>query len=194
MIIWAAGGLTRLLTWLNEKLKLPGYAAPAILSAIGLIFLVNAVFASSRQLVKEVDVTQEVTLFLKTMVTPDDIVIVSDYSDAQYFYYFNSYQIPEIAYRQIKNRPFNRAFVVVYPTYKSETLPKVLTQFGPDYGFPDKNAGKLLTTIGIANVYEIEPNAATMQKLFEPAPRRGGYTPFLGGPIPKVTPQGGSYA
>ena len=169
LIIWAAGGLTQLLAWLTQKSKLPSYAAPVILSAVMLIFLANAVFASSRQalqLTDGVDVEKEVTLYLKTMVTQDDIVIVSDYSDAQYFYYFNTYQIPEIAYRQIKNRPFNRAFVVVYPTYKSETLPKVLTQFGPDYGFPDKSAGKMLTSIGIAHVYEIVPNPAIMQKPF----------------------------
>jgi hypothetical protein len=168
LLIWAAAGFTGLLLWLTRTIRLPSQAVAVILSVLIIVFLTNAVTQASlkAQFYSDNLDVENITLYLKTMVTADDIVVVSENSDAQFLYYFDFYHVPEISIRKIKNRPFNHAFVVVYPAYKGETMQKVLSEHGPDYGFPDMSAGKLLASIGSAKVYEIDPNPATMQKLF----------------------------
>ena len=172
LIIWAAAGLSNGLSWIAQIIRFPKQVRTAILTGIVLIFLINATSEANQQAKTSPLNSDEinVTLYLKSMVTPEDIVIVPGHVDALYWYYFTYYHLPEISIRNIKNRPFNQAFVVVYPGYFDETFEKDLTANGPDYGFPDLNKKILLTQIGGAVVYEIDPDPSIMQKLFGQSP------------------------
>jgi hypothetical protein len=171
ILILASAGFTNILEWIKRAARLPRSTTAAILSGILLVFSINTIVLNIQQ-VRVIAANSDemnVTLYLKPKVTPEDIVIVSSHADAVYWYYFTYYHLPEVSIRNIKDRPFNRAFVVVYPG-NGETFQQVLTQRGPDYGFPDLNAGKLLTTIGAVEVYKIEPDPGVMERLFGQSP------------------------
>ncbi len=76
----------------------------------------------------------QVTAYLETVLTPDDVVVVTPHIDALYWYTFDQAGMPETAIRGIKLRPFRRALVVVYPGGR-ETLENVLEWVGPDAVF-----------------------------------------------------------
>ncbi len=109
-----------------------------------------------------------VTLFLKSRLTTNDVVVVSNCTDAQYWYDFIFYQIPEVIIRRPKNRPFEHAYVIVYPvaTCHNETLDSVVGKVGPDRVFLKLDQPRLIAQIGNAWVYDVDANPDVIRKVY----------------------------
>jgi hypothetical protein len=118
------------------------------------------------QQMKSASEVEQVTSYLKDILTPDDVVVVSDAADACYWYYFVNSGIPDSAIRAIKSRPFYGAYVVVYPNFKDENFDKVLKEHGPDYIFFDMKTKKIITQIGSAVIYRVEPFPDVIRKVY----------------------------
>jgi uncharacterized membrane protein len=97
-----------------------------------------------------------VTRYLKDHLREGDVVVVSNDEDAQYWYYFDAYQIPEVHIRGIKSRPFTRALIISH-TNPHRTVESVILQFGPDPGFFRMDTQKTVAQIRNTVIIEILP-------------------------------------
>jgi hypothetical protein len=106
-----------------------------------------------------------VTEYLKSKLTDKDIVVLSMKSDARFWYYFNAYNIPQGTIRGIKKRPFEKAYVIIYP--KNETLENVLDKFGPDQAFLNLATINKIYQYNDAQVYTIDSTQTATQLQFQ---------------------------
>lgn len=108
----------------------------------------------------------QVTAYLETVLTPDDVVVVTPHIDALYWYTFDQGGLPETAIRGIKQRPFRRALVVVYPGGR-ETLENVLEWVGPDAAFLNMDTVTLLQRFPQAELYAVEARHELVEDAFQ---------------------------
>jgi hypothetical protein len=106
-----------------------------------------------------------VTAYIQPILTPDDVVVVTPHIDALYWYTFDQAGMPETAIRGIKQRPFRRALVVVYPGGR-ETLENVLEWVGPDAGFLDMDTVVLLQRFPEAELYVVKASHGPVEEAF----------------------------
>ena len=107
-----------------------------------------------------------VTLFLKNRLSTNDVVVVTNCTDAQYWYDFMFYQIPEVIIRRPKNRPFVHAYVIVNPNCHNQTLDSVVGEVGPDRYFLKLDQPRLIAQIGTAWIYDVDANPEAIQKVY----------------------------
>jgi hypothetical protein len=105
----------------------------------------------------EMNATGEVeatTLYLKTQLRQGDIVVVADPDDASLWYYFLLHRIPDSFVNNIQHVPFQRAFVLVNPTY-GQSLASVLDQRGPDIKRLDPASAQVVNQSGNTITYQV---------------------------------------
>ena len=107
----------------------------------------------------------QVTAYMESVLTPDDVVVVTPHFDALFWYTFDQAGIPETAIRGIKQRPFRRALVVVYPGGR-ETLENVLEWVGPDAVFLNMDTVELLQRFPEAELYAVEARHELVEEAF----------------------------
>ncbi len=107
----------------------------------------------------------QVTAYIESVLTPDDVVVVTPHIDALYWYAFDQAEMPESAIRGIKLRPFRRALVVVYPDGR-ETLENVLDWVGPDAAFLNMDTAVLLQHFPQAELYAVEARHELVEEAF----------------------------
>lgn len=147
-----SGGLTLLLQKREQLLKV-----------LPVVMLVLGISTSGLALVDQYDNliqppgydAPQVTAYLQSVLTPDDVVVVAPNTDAIYWHTFDQAGIPETAIRGVKQRPFRRALVIVYPGGR-ETLEGVLEQVGPDAVFLDLDTVVVMQRFPEAEVYAVE--------------------------------------
>jgi hypothetical protein len=178
LLLQSAAGWLGLAGWLGrfvhlQKIATASAAACLLLASAWASTNFTASYAQSmnqpadRNSLKVEDATAAfVTLFLKNRVTTDDVVLVTNCTDAQYWYYFDFYQIPAVIIRQPKNRPFNHAYAIVYPEACRQTLDDVIGAVGPDRVFLKMDQAQLIAMIGNAMIYEIDPNPAAINRTY----------------------------
>ncbi len=97
-----------------------------------------------------------VTRYFQAHLKEGDVVVVSNDEDAQYWYYFDAYRIPEVHIRGIKERPFRHAYIISHPNPRRE-IEAVISQFGPDLGFFRMDTLKPVIAIRDTLIYEVWP-------------------------------------
>jgi len=107
----------------------------------------------------------QVTAYIESVLSPDDVVVVTPHFDALYWYTFDQEGVPETAIRGIKQRSFRRALVVVYPGGR-ETLENVLEWVGPDAAFLNMDTVTLLQRFPEAELYAVEARHELVEEAF----------------------------
>jgi hypothetical protein len=115
-------------------------------------------------------VVEATTLYLKTQLQGDDVVVVAPPDDAPYWYYFRLHNIPQRFIFGTKTRPFGRAFVIMnheYDTthYKPD-LQKTIQYRGPDLVFMDLTTDQIIHTIEKTDIHLIYPNRSALDSAF----------------------------
>ena len=144
-----------------------------LLRAVPLVILTAAMLISGWALADQFKVLSNppgydvplVTSYIQTILTPDDVVVVTPHIDAIYWYTFDQAGMSESAIRGIKQRPFCRALVVVYPGGR-ETLENVLDWVGPDAVFLDMDTVVLLQRFPEAELYAVEARHELVEEAF----------------------------
>ncbi|MGB8215378.1 MAG: glycosyltransferase family 39 protein [Anaerolineales bacterium] len=172
LALWCAAGIVGGLHWVAQRLS-PQYIPSLALAILLLGFAVNGMYQSYNMAalhpVTNDPAAEKVTLFLKPLLTDSDFVVVSECSDARYWYYFQYYGIPESVIRN-RNRFFTKTYVIVYtqanPYCGNEKMADVFAQYGPDAVFFDLNTARIIKQIDYATVYELDPILERVQKAY----------------------------
>lgn len=109
---------------------------------------------------------EAVARYLNDHITPDDVIVPSKGSDANYWYYGRYVEIPNVNFRAIKSRPFSRAYVIVYPA-NGDTIESVILESGPDLVFFDLKSAKLVFTDQNAEVYSVDAFPEIIKKAYD---------------------------
>ena len=152
--IWGSAGLLGLI----KGIKLRGkYNLDALLCGAAIVAVVGASLAGAVRSLPEMNATGEVeatALFLKGQLRQGDIVVVADPDDAPLWYYFLLHQIPDSYVNNIQHVPFQRAFVLVNPSY-GQSLASVLDQRGPDIKRLDPASAQIVNQAGNTITYQL---------------------------------------
>ncbi|HMN59194.1 MAG TPA: glycosyltransferase family 39 protein, partial [Anaerolinea sp.] len=108
---------------------------------------------------------EQITRYLKDIVTPDDVIVPSSFSNAPLWYYARLLGIPNPIYRSIKSRPSYRAYVIVYPDI-GDTVEKVILENGPDLVFYNLKTVTLVFTSQNAQVYRVDAFPEVVNKAY----------------------------
>lgn len=170
LMLWAAAGFMGLAASIPQprgRWVERGAAGLALIAALlgGLAFL--SPYLANPELIRSqpgMD-AEAVTLYFQDQLRQGDVVIVSNDEDAQYWYYFDYYRIPETHIRTIKSRPFQHAFIISHPNPR-RTIDSVILQFGPDRRFFKMESLKPAVQIGSTIIYEIWPNQDVVDRAY----------------------------
>jgi hypothetical protein len=114
-------------------------------------------------------VAEEVTLYLKPQLNDDSLVVVSQCSDARYWYYFLAHGIPDRIIL-VNNRYFDKVFIIVYTqdnfNCRAEIMANIFTRYGPNLQFFDINTARVINQINYATLYEIDPILSRIEKAY----------------------------
>ncbi len=141
--VWVAQGLIFLLDHIQPlslcKVLLIGFA---LLTGI---FGGRTMLANYQDFHQEIigDEAERVTQTIKEDFNDSDIFIISPQADAKYWYTFERYGLSQASIRDVKTRPFDRAFVIVYPEV-GESAEMLLDEYGPGSYFIDPESAALL--------------------------------------------------
>jgi hypothetical protein len=164
LLIGSAAGIYFIYDALNNPVHRIIYKSLAVLM-LGLLFFFSIKFVYPVPYQREDDSPIVITELLEETITTDDVVVLSMSADARYWYYFNLYGLPENTIRGIKQRPFSRAFIIVYPS-DEEDYETVLSDFAPDRVFLDRSTEELIFEYRGVEVYEINANDIAIQDQF----------------------------
>ena len=172
LAIWCAAGIVGGVQWITRRFSI-GLIPPVIIVIMLLGFAANGMYQSYIISVlhptAEDPAAQKVTLFLKSQLTNDDYVAVSDCSDARYWYYFHYYGIPDNVIRN-RNRFFAKVYIIVYtkanPSCGNEEMRKVFSDDGPDAVFFDLSTVRMIKQIDYATIYELDPIPERIQNAY----------------------------
>jgi hypothetical protein len=173
LMLVAAGWITSIEKHLHFRIKTITLAQIGCASLLGLILIGNIVRSvnvyQTRYWVP--GVVEATTLYLKSQLQGDDVVVVSPPDDAPYWYYFRLHNIPQRFIFGTKTRPFERAFVIMnheYDTthYKPD-LVKIIQYRGPDLVFMDLTTDQIIQTIEKTDVHLIYSNPSAQKGAFD---------------------------
>ncbi len=172
LALWCAVGIVGGLEWVAQKLTIGSIATPVI-AVLLFGFAVNGIYQSYDMSflhpTAEDPVAEKVTLFLKPLLSEDDVVTVSQCSDARYWYYFQHYEIPEDVIRN-RDRYFTKDYVIVYtqanPACGNEEMSRVFSAYGPDAAFFDLSTARSVKQIDYATIYELDPILERIKKAY----------------------------
>jgi len=160
-MLWSAAGISGAFHWMAKKLSKP-YISYGLTGIFVLGLAINGIFAvkeaSLHDSYVEDPAAVPVVTFLKSRVSSDDLVVVSDCSNARYWYYLSATNIPDQVLRN-RDRFFARVYVIAYtkanPSCGNELMESVLNENGPDSVFLDRSKIDLVFKYKYASVYEI---------------------------------------
>ncbi len=151
-LIWGSAGLLGLFKGIRLRGK---YNLAALLCAAAAVAVVAASLAGALRSYPEMNAYGEVeatSLYLKSQLRQGDIVVVANPDDAPLWYYFLLHHIPDSFVNNIQHVPFQRAFVLVNPTY-GQSLASVLDQRGPDIKRLDPASARVVNQSGNTTTY-----------------------------------------
>lgn len=169
LIIWSAAGLlgaVQLLLGLGTKGT--AYSAALmlfVLLAAGAVYIMPYLANPNLARYPRFADAESVTRYLKDHLLEGDVVIVSNDEDAQYWYYFEYYHIPETYIRRIKTHTFRRALLISHPNPR-RTIESVILQFGPDPGFLRMETIQQFAQVGDTLIYAILPNQPALYEAY----------------------------
>jgi signal peptidase I len=102
--------------------------------------------------------TEETALYLKGIVQPGDIIVVTNPYDMSLIYYLVYHGVSKEYTKDIARQSFQRAYVVVYPE-SGQTVLSVIEATGLDPRVLQPASARLLANISNAFVYECLPVA-----------------------------------
>jgi hypothetical protein len=169
-LMWSVAGWEWIFKLIYRKVSLPKAirALPGALAVLAFLFLAAqyTILNPPPEVFADPTEPEKITQYLRAQTTANDVIVVSDASNAQFWYYAIRYGIPDPVIRRVKSRPFQLAFFVVYPGYKVETLENDINDFGPDGVFLKMDTAKVCARIGTAVIYEIDANPDAIHKEF----------------------------
>ncbi len=172
LALWCAAGIVGGLQLVAQRWSIRTITF-LILGIVLFVYATNGMYQSYDMAILhpsvEDPVAQKVTLFLKPILSINDLVVVSGCSNARYWYYFQLYGIPDIVIRN-RNRFFAKMYVIVYtkanPSCGNEEMSQVFSENGPDAVFFDMNTAHVLKQIDYATIYEMDPILERIQKAY----------------------------
>jgi hypothetical protein len=164
LIICSARGLVQLFSLVKAKSR-NSFLVPFIVIVFLFWGYYDQKFVYPIPFSREDDTPIEVSQFLSTVITDNDVVAVSIDSDARFWYYFNQLHIPEGIIRNVKNQPFNISYVIVNPNHY-ESLDSVVTGYGPDKGFLELSSSNVVFIYKDTIVYSVKSNPTTIDAEF----------------------------
>ena len=168
-VIWASAGCLFFINWvvsfipkLNAKIHMVINSSIIIgIAFLGCLYPIRVDPSHEKWSVPD---AKSVTLALKKIISDQDIVVVSESLNAPYWYYFDYYKIPPNTIRDIRNRPFKRAFIIVAPS--KQNVNDVVEKYGPDLSFLDVNGTIKILSVGGIDLYEIPGRLDTIKMFF----------------------------
>jgi 4-amino-4-deoxy-L-arabinose transferase-like glycosyltransferase len=164
--IWAAAGLTKVFSRYSISLPRLGKRPLSLVLALffAVLFFVNGVSYLVQQYPyakKGEGRVERAALYLQTQLQPDDIVVITASNDAPLWFYFEKLGLERDYFS--RNRPFQRAFVVVTTSEVDRPLDYVIADRGPDPVFFDRGTTQKIHSIDDLDVYLIEANHTAIQ-------------------------------
>ena len=99
-------------------------------------------------------------LEIKGLLQPGDIVITGSPADAAVMYYLEMHGVSRAVYTKLKNKPFQRAFVVTYDPYQ-QTVANIISNWGPNIDLFETASAHLLANHGPDSLYLVLPKEIT---------------------------------
>ncbi len=172
LAIWCAAGIVGGIEWAAQKVS-SRYITSLMLGIMLFGFAANGMYQSYNMSVLHPSVedpaAEKVTSFLKSLLTKNDLVIVSGCSNARYWYYFQIDGIPESVIRN-RNRFFTKMYIIVYtkanPSCGNEGMLDVFLENGPDAVFFDLSSARIVKQIDYATIYELDPIPERIEKAY----------------------------
>jgi hypothetical protein len=154
-LMWAAAGSVEPLKRVTLRIGTQGWALSTFLNgfvaitlAVQSLIVIPALPGEWRQQAN----ADGVAAYLSQELRPGDLVVIGSTSNAQVWYYFIRYNIPD-TYLD-RNQTFQRVFVVVTTNYSQETLEKVVNKFLPDSSQAILGNSQLVKAYGNFEIYE----------------------------------------
>jgi hypothetical protein len=154
-LMWAAAGIVEPLKRVTLRIGTQGWALSTFLNgfvaitlAVQSLIVIPALPGEWRQQAN----ADGVAAYLSQELRPGDLVVIGSTSNAQVWYYFIRYNIPD-TYLD-RNQTFQRVFVVVTTNYSQETLEKVVNKFLPDSSQAILGNSQLVKAYGNFEIYE----------------------------------------
>jgi len=159
-LMWGSAGLLGLVK--NVRLgKQKQISLATLLCGAAILVVMGASLVGAVRSYPEMNATGEIeatTLYLKGQLQPGDIVVVADPDDAPLWYYFQLHQVPDSFVNNIQHIPFQRAFVLVNPSY-GQSLASVIDQRGPDVNRLDIASARVVNQSGNTMTYQVAAKA-----------------------------------
>jgi 4-amino-4-deoxy-L-arabinose transferase-like glycosyltransferase len=163
VLIWCASGW--IAPWLVSRPGVSRLVNWAAGLSIAVVLAAGAVYClTAGPVAAQTGPVEQSVLYLRSHLTPGDVVVVSPPDDAPTWYYWRYYHLPEI-YLQTKNQRFQRAYVLINHPF-DQTVEQVIRQRGPDIGFVRLNTARLVQSFGDDDLYEVAPNNEALDKAF----------------------------
>jgi hypothetical protein len=99
-------------------------------------------------------------LEIQGLLQPGDIVITGSPADAAVMYYLEIHGVSRAVYTKLKNKPFQRAFVVTYDPYE-QTVTEIISNWGPNIDLFEAARARLLANHGPDSLYLVLPKGIT---------------------------------
>jgi 4-amino-4-deoxy-L-arabinose transferase-like glycosyltransferase len=163
VLMWCAAGC--IAPWLVSRPGASRLANWATGLSIVIVLAAGAVYClTAGPVAAQTGPVEQSVLYLRSHLTPGDVVVVSPPDDAPTWYYWRYYRLPEI-YLQPKNQRFQRAYVLVNHLF-DQTVERVIRERGPDIGFVRLETSRLVQSFGEDDLYEVAPNNEALDKTF----------------------------
>lgn len=159
LLIWVTAGWVGFFHFItrNQK-KYQNTTKKVLIASFLAILLINGFYYVATELrtsKRHSGDVEQTTLFLKSHLTSEDIVIITATDDAAMWFYFEKYALGQDFF--LKDRPFESAYVVVTFT-KDQTVEQVIQERGPDMQFFNFQTTEKIGTIGQLDIYKIRSN------------------------------------
>ena len=172
LAIWCGIGVAGVFQWTTQRISRK-FIPALVLSILLFGFAMNGIYKSYIlgvvNPISEDPVAEKVTLYLQPLLTNDSLVVVSECSDARYWYYFFANKIPDPIILK-RDRFFNKVYIIAYtqpnPACREEDVTEVFSRYGPDRGLFDMSTMQAIKQISYATIYEIDPILSEMEEAY----------------------------
>ncbi len=176
LIWWSAAGASRIIEGIAGLARAP-VLSPVLAGIVAALILVSGSMGihtaiKTGAFVEDPDVVP-VARFLKTRLSPDDLLVASGCSGPRYWYTLALEGIPDQVMRN-RDRPFANVYVITYTFLQAscsgETVESVLQAYGPDSVFLDMQKVDLVFQENNVKVYQVGTFPEKIQKAFSETP------------------------
>jgi hypothetical protein len=167
--IWASAGLVSVFKKIVIPLPVIGkqFLSSILIILWSSIFIFNGFFYTLEkypQSIKGSGDVEQATIFIKSILSKDDIVVITAIDDAKMWFYFEKYGLGREYFS--RSRPFENAFVVVTSS-DNQTVDSVIVDRGPDQMFFDMKTLKKVKSINSLDIYLIQANREALNKAYD---------------------------